>query len=267
MVSTRLARDIARLRAVAPRRAPVPETPAGLAEAVGLDLDRWQREYLESPSDRRLLLTSRQIGKSTVAAVGGLYDALIEPGALVLIVSPSERQSLEIFRKITGMYRALGLPVAPESERKMGLELLNGSRIEALPGSEKTIRGFSAPRRVIVDEASRVEDETFAGVLPMLATSGGSLDLLSTPAGSRGFFFDAYETGEWASWRVPATDVPHRIPPAFLREMRRTMDARVFAQEFMCEFLDVDDQVFSGDLIDAASGHEVEETGGFAWTA
>jgi hypothetical protein len=235
-----------------------------LAAALGIELDEWQREYLESTSKRRYLNCSRQGGKSSVSSISGLYDALSSPGSLVLVVAPSERQSLELFRKISDMYRELGHTVPADSERKLGMELLNGSRIEALPGSEKTIRCFSAPARVIVDEASRVEDDTFAAMLPMLAVSGGSLDLLSTPCGRRGFFFTASMEGDWKRWTVPATEI-ERITPEFLAEQRRLMGERWYRQEFMCEFMDTEDAVFDTEIIAAASGASVGATGGFEW--
>lgn len=264
----KLTRDLDRLRRQLPRRrAPVPETPVRLAEAVGLDLDNWQVEYLTSPSARRILNVTRQAGKSTAAAVSGLHDALKHPGALILIIAPSERQSLETFRKVSNMYARLGHVVPAESERKLGLELLNGSRIEALPGSEKTTRGFSAPRRIIADEAARIPDELFSAVMPMLSRSGGALDLLSTPNGRQGFFYETWTAGDWPGWEVPATAIPNRISAEFLDEQRRLMDDRHFRQEYMCQFLDVADQVFSGELIDQASGHEVNDTGGFSWAS
>lgn len=265
MSTASLSREVARLRLRAPRRRVlVPETPVKLAEEVGIELDGWQGEYLECPSNRRLLNCTRQGGKSTVSSLDGLHDALSVPGALVLIIAPSERQSLETFRKVADLYNRLGHSVPADSERKLGMELLNGSRIEGLPGSEKTIRGFSAPRRVIMDEASRIDDVTFTAVTPMLAVSGGSLDLLSTPAGKRGFFYNAATSGSWSRWTVPATEVP-RITPEFLEEQRRLMGERWFRQEFLCEFLDTDDAVFATDLIEQASGHEVSDTGGFDW--
>jgi hemolysin activation/secretion protein len=38
--------------------------------------------------------------------------------------------------------------------------------IEALPGSEKTVRGFSGTSLLIVDEAARVDDELYYAVGP-----------------------------------------------------------------------------------------------------
>jgi hypothetical protein len=61
---------------------------------------------------------------------------------------------------------------------------------EALPGTEKTIRGFSGAALLIVDEAARVDDALYYAVKPMLAVSGGSLLMLSTPYGRRGGFFE-----------------------------------------------------------------------------
>lgn len=53
----------------------------------------------------------------------------------------------------------------------MRLELANGSRFIALPGTEGTIRGYSGAKTGIVDEASRVDNALFAAVCPMLATT------------------------------------------------------------------------------------------------
>lgn len=110
------------------------------ARAVGLDEpDPWQEDLLRSESRRVLLNITRQGGKSTTAAMIALHRALYRPGSLVLALAPAERQSKELFSKITAFYRALGHAPAPDSDRKLGLELPNGSRIEALPGSEKPL--------------------------------------------------------------------------------------------------------------------------------
>src|SRR5215212_2763756 len=110
------------------------------AQALGVDPDSWQEDLLRSSSDRVLLNCSRQSGKSTVSAIIALHRALYHPGSLVLALAPALRQSQELFGKVAGFYRDLGRPVAPQGERKLSLELENGSRIITLPGSEKTIR-------------------------------------------------------------------------------------------------------------------------------
>jgi phage terminase large subunit-like protein len=129
------------------------------ARALGLEPDLWQEDLLRSPSDRVILNCCRQSGKSTMTAVIALHRALFRPGSLILCLAPALRQSQELFGKVLTFYRALDRPVPAQTERKLSLELENGSRIVTLPGTDKTIRGFSGAALLIVDEASRVEDE------------------------------------------------------------------------------------------------------------
>ena len=82
----------------------------------------------------------RQSGKSTMAGVFALHRALYFPGSLMPMLLPSERQSKELFSKVANFYRVLGEAVPADSDRKLGIELVNGSRIEALPGTEKMNR-------------------------------------------------------------------------------------------------------------------------------
>ena len=87
-----------------------------------------------------------------------LRSALLKAPALVLLLSPTLRQSAELFLKVTTLYRALGRPVATVRPRDnlLKLELANGSRILSLPGTEISARGFSAARLLVIDEAARV---------------------------------------------------------------------------------------------------------------
>jgi hypothetical protein len=236
----------------------VPEDPIALAGALGLELDPWQADLLRSTSDRVLLNCSRQSGKSTIAGVVALHRALCRPGSLVLILAPSERQAKETFSKVAVFYRLLGKTVATDSHRKMGMVLSNSSRIEALPGTEKTIRGFSGVDLLILDEASRVPDELYQAVRPMLAVSGGTLMMLSTPFGRRGVYFTAWEHGgdSWERYEVPASMCP-RITPEFLEEERKALPGFVFRAEYECSFEDTEDQLFPTDLIHAAVSNKV----------
>src|SRR5580693_6167674 len=85
--------------------------PALILRARGLAPDPWQRELLLCRDRQVLLNCTRQAGKSTVVSVLALHTALFTPGALVLLLSPSQRQSCEIFRKVLDAYRALGRPL------------------------------------------------------------------------------------------------------------------------------------------------------------
>ena len=164
------------------------------ARAVGIEPDDWQRDALRSAAPRQLYNCARQTGKSTVSAILATHTAIYEPGVLVLLISPTLRQSGELFRKCLEVYRAAQRLVPPDSETALTLALENGSRIVSLPGGKgHTIRGYSGVRLLVVDEASRVPDDLYISIRPFLATSAGRLVALSTPFGTRGWWWGGLE--------------------------------------------------------------------------
>ena len=183
-----------------------------------------------------------------MTAIVALHRALYHPGSLILCLAPALRQSQELFGKVLSFYRDLDRPIPAQAERKLSLELENESRIVTLPGTEKTIRGFSGAALLIVDEAARVADELYFAVRPMLAVSGGALMMLSTPYGKRGVFFE-----EWTGERVGALRGASReCPGSLLRFSRRSAGhcpARVYRQEYECSFEETEDQLFGYDLV------------------
>lgn len=232
--------------------------PVVLARRVGIEPDPWQADVLRSTEPRVLLNRSRQSGKSTVAAVVALHQALYTPRALVLLVSPSQRQSVELFRKLIVAYKALGRPVSADSENRMSLELDNGSRVVTLPGSESTVRGFSGVGLICIDEAARVEDPLYGALRPMLAVSGGRLIALSTPLAAAGWFYDAWRgTEKWRRVKIPANQCP-RITPEFLEEEQRTLGAYYFSSEYECVFNNAASSAFSAEDIEGAFKPELE---------
>jgi Terminase large subunit, T4likevirus-type, N-terminal len=227
------------------------------ARELGITPDAWQRQLLRSSSDRILLNCCRQSGKSTMAALLALHRALYHPRSLILCLAPALRQSQELFAKIASFYRDLGRPTPAHSEQRLSLELENGSRIVTLPGSEKTIRGFSGVDLLILDEAARVDDGLYYAIRPMLAVSGGALLMLSTPAGRRGVFWEEWTGGAlWERYEVPIEHVP-RISEEFIEEERRALPRRVFEQEYRCAFVEIEDAVFSLEDVDSSITAEV----------
>ena len=223
--------------------------PVKLARRIGLEPDPWQTRVLREPHHRELLVVHRQGGKSVTAAVRAVHAALYEK-ALVLVVSPSQRQSQELFRTVLGLYRSLGRPVPSESENALSITLENGSRVVALPADAVTIRGYSSAKLLIVDEAAWVSDDTLAAVRPMLAVSSGHMLAMSTPFGRRGWFYEASRSSEWRVTTVTADQCP-RITPEFLEAERAALGDWRFRQEYLCEFVDVAGLAFRADDIAA----------------
>jgi hypothetical protein len=226
--------------------------PSLLLLDAGLTPDPWQARTLQSQAMRTLLLCSRQAGKSLTAAALALREAILHEPALVLLLSPSERQSGELAQTVFRLYDAL--PDAPRARKRteLQLHLQNGSRIVALPENERTIRGYSGAALLVIDEAARVADALYYAVRPMLAVSGGKLVALSTPFGKRGWFYEEWETGQgWECVRVTAQQCP-RISPQFLAEEEASLGPRWFSQEYECDFSDAVGAVFSAEAIGAA---------------
>lgn len=233
--------------------------PVLLARAGGLTPDPWQAALLRSRARQMLLLCSRQAGKSRASAWLAVDEALHRSPALVLLLAPALRQSQELFRKVKETLRSLGGAAAPiVQESALGLELANGSRILSLPGTEATVRGYSNVALLVVDEAARVADPFYQAIRPMLAVSGGRIILLSTPFGKRGFFHHEYTAGgpDWQRVTVTAHVVP-RIDPAWLRAERDRIGDWWFRQEYLCEFVETEDQVFGYDMIMRAISSDV----------
>jgi len=218
-------------------------------KALDLEPDIWQQEVLRSDSKRILLNCSRQSGKSTVTSILALHTALYNEGSLVLCLSPTLRQSSELFRAVSRFY-GVDPSIPSKSESALRLELENGSRIVSLPGKEQNIRGMAKVALLIVDEAARVPDSLYYSVRPMLAVSNGRLIALSTPFGNRGWFHEAWHSSEaWQKWEIPASKCP-RIPAAFLEEERRVIGSFWYEQEYECKFLNSQTQVFRREDID-----------------
>jgi Terminase large subunit, T4likevirus-type, N-terminal len=229
--------------------------PCQIAVDCGLTLDEWQASLMRSTASRVLMCCARQTGKSTTAALVAIATAQ-QPNALVLLVSPSQRQSAELFRSLMVLYRRL--PNAPEirSESVLRVELVNGSRIVALPGESNTVRGYSGATLVVVDEGARVEPALWAAVRPMLATSNGRLICLSTPFGKNNYFYEAWHGDEsWHRVRVSADQCP-RISKDFLEEELRELGEQRFAEEYRLEFLEDGDQVIRTEFFDRAISTE-----------
>lgn len=224
-----------------------------------IEPDPWQAQVLRSDSRRLLLNCSRQSGKSTIAAVVALHRAIFYPNSLILLVSPSLRQSSELFRKVTDWINVLRERPERTEDNRLSCTFKNNSRIVSLPSKEETIRGFSGATLIIEDEASRVSDDLYRAVRPMLAVSGGRIILMSTPFGKRGHFFDEWSSGGkvWERIMIPATECP-RISQSFLDEERRALGEWWFKQEYLCVFTETTDQVFSYDLIAAAITDDIK---------
>lgn len=233
--------------------------PVAFSRKIGLEPDPWQAEVLRFEGKRLLLNCCRQSGKSTTTATKALHTGIYKPNSLILVVSPSLRQSQELFRKVKTAYAQLVNKPALVEDNKLSMQFSNGSRIISLPGDQATVRGYSGVNLLLEDEGAQVSDEFYFAILPMLVINDGQFIIMSTPYGKRGHFFQEWTEGgpDWKRIEISADKCP-RITDAELERQRRSLGDMFFRQEFLCEFCDTEEQTFGYDLVVRAFDETIE---------
>lgn len=237
--------------------------PVSWAEAVsGLKLDEWQKAVLRSDSQRLMLLCSRQSGKSEVVSL--VASSIAARGGAVIVVSPSLRQSANLFRRMRGHLQQAGIRFMRETTTE--INLAGGGWAVCLPGDRPSLlRGLSlrhaGESALVVDESAYVKDDLWPVASPMLAAAGegARLIMLTTPSGPIGEFHRAWSDEAYEAERVTVTamDCP-RISEAFLNEERSRL-GQLFRQEYLCEFISSTNSVFSADALAAMFAKPVNE--------
>lgn len=223
--------------------------PVAFAEnLLGFYPDPIQARILTAAAWRGLINCSRQWGKSTIMAIKALFEALAKDGTVVLVLCPSFHQAGEFFENLRTFLNELGIRPRSDGHNRISVRLPNGSRIIGLSGRSK-IRSYRHVSLLLVDEAAEVPEAAYCTIRPALATSGefgGKIWMMSTPQGRQGMFWHAWENegDRWTRFTVPATQCP-RIAPAFLEEERSILGERVFAQEYLCRFIEAPDCILN----------------------
>ena len=223
----------------------------------GFRCDSQQAALFRQAGSRIMLNCSRQSGKSIITALKVVHCAVWRPGSTIVVTAPVKQQTREFIRKVRNFACIAGLALSGD---KFSVLFRNGSRVVGVAADEDTIRGFSSVALVVIDEAARVADDVYYSLLPMLAVSGGSLWILSTPKGKRGFFYHEWaksNSSTWVRFSVKASDCP-RIPPLFLEEQKARMGSRFYAQEYDCLFVELDRGLFDPDVVRRAFRKDVK---------
>src|SRR5947209_17703536 len=97
-------------------------------ERLGFQPEPKQQELLECRAKNVLLNCCRQWGKSTITAVAAVHRAVTQPGSLVLVASPSARQSGEFVRKAKPFVLQLGIKPRGDGDNDMSIQLRSEER-------------------------------------------------------------------------------------------------------------------------------------------
>ena len=234
--------------------------PSKFVEVVlGKEPFGYQQEVIDAESDRIAFVSGRQVGKSKTASWYALHHALTNPGNTTLITAPTRRQSSELFKKMKKEIAGSAIPDdlwGISRQTRTVIEFDNGSRVLCLPAGEdgSNIRGYAADL-IIVDEAAFIPDEVFyQALLPMLATTDGTMLLLSTPFGSSGFLYDAFHNDleeEYFTKRVATYRNP-TVSDAFISNQQQQLSSIDFKQEILGQFVESASSFFTAEVIDQA---------------
>ena len=199
----------------------------------------------------RVIRKSRQIGITTTIAHEAVWKAYTTPNRVILIVSPSDRQSKNVMDRLQNIINA-NETLHREMIRNNTSEvkLSNGSVIMALPNNPDRLRGFTATD-IYLDEAAHFLNDApvMAAIKPMLIASKGTFTVVSTPYGKRGIFWEQYQIAvnqQGVDPTVRAYDLfPSTISPLItqdelLKEQDRLYDLE-YKQEYLGEFVEQTD--------------------------
>jgi phage terminase large subunit-like protein len=227
-------------------------SPSKFCKAVlGLKPYPYQEKFLEDKSKYIVACAGRQVGKSLISAAKALWFSRVHRDTTTLIVSSTQRQSSLMFDKILKYVDASDPEfIAVQRKTRTMIRLENGSEMIALPCGRhgNSLRGHTA-HLIIVDEAAFVPEEVIKEVLtPMLATTGGSMIMLSTPYDKGHYFYQAFNSSNWSKYHFKTSDNP-KVSKEFLEQQREEIGELQFRQEYLAEFVDDEDTYFPMTLL------------------
>ena len=231
-----------------------------------LTLDKWQKEYVfePDPNSDNFLLCTRQGGKTT-----GMSQRAVElctnhykKGEYVMINSITEKQAYLMLAKAL-IYAKVKYPDmiilhGKDKPTKHIINFKNGTGILCYAAGDtgEGLRGFTI-KKLMIDEGSRMSEEYFIAVLPMLSVVNGSMDIASTPKGklhkdgTEKYFYKCSLNPKFKKYYISAEDCP-RHSKEFLEEAEKRMSKLAYAQEFLALFTDALTTLFPKELLDKA---------------
>lgn len=185
----------------------------------------------------------RRTGKTRLGCACAVQAAWPRSPYPVWWVAPSYPYTQVAWRYLREKLR--GISIIRESEKI--LEFPGGNFIQVKSADNPDSLRSEGLTRVIVDEAAYVLKEAWHECLrPALMDCRGDALFLSTPHGMNWFwevFQLEHSDPDWKSWQLPTSANPF-IDPSEIDNLRRTMAERVFQQEVMAQFIEMEGVLF-----------------------
>lgn len=186
----------------------------------------------------RILNCGRRWGKTQCAIAEGLKLSFKETNQRGWIVSPTYPLSQEDWRTLKDLTPPKLIKDELKAERKF--VFINGSEIEFKSAdNEGGLRGAGL-NWCILDEASRIKEDSWNALRPALSDKQGKGIFISTPKGKNWFyrlFLKGKEGDKYESWHFPSNTNPY-FPEEEWLEAKETYPTDWFSQEYEANFLD-----------------------------
>ena len=192
-----------------------------------------------------VILASRQLGKTTVAAMYILWFAMFNKVKKCIIASKAMQHATEIMSRIKYSYEQLPdwIKAGCKFYNRTSIEFDNGSVIRCEATSEKTGRGES-PAIMFIDEIAfisrSIQDAMWASIAPALST-GGKFIITSTPNGDTDLFATIWNGAQiGANSFMPIKVMWYQHPDrgeAYYKEMLGKLGPIKTRAELDCEFV------------------------------
>ena len=237
----------------------------------------YQQRWVRDGSRFKIGMWSRQTGKSFATAAEAVFDCIEKPNVRWVVLSAGERQALEWMEKAKfwvdafKKLRHLDEPVFSEalnavdaSLSKADVRFANGSRITAIPANPATARGYSC--NLILDEFAIHENpfEIWAAIIPSINSPHGGekrVRIVSTPKGRGNKFADLWEHNDaYSKHKETIEDAVREGLKVDIEQMRAAVDDDdIWAQEFMCEFIDNTSVLLPYEMIGKCESNEISD--------
>jgi hypothetical protein len=191
-----------------------------------------------------IVLKSRQLGLSTLAAAYSIWMAIFRKDKNILVIATKLKVAQNFIKKVG--FALAKLPpwlVLPEitGNNKQQIEFSNGSQIKSIPTSEDAGRS-EALSLVIIDEAAFIRNfESIWTSLYSTLSTGGRGIILSTPNGVGDKYHEIYSQAELGKNKFNPIKLLWDVHPErdqkWFEEESKNMSPKQVAQELMCDFV------------------------------
>jgi hypothetical protein len=203
--------------------------------------------FADSEHKFGVVATGRQFGKSLLAQNLMLYWLLKSPNKKGAWITPVYNQCKKIFQELTSAAHDI---IISQNKADLTITFINGSTLQFLSTDNyNTIRGFSF-HYMVIDEAAFIKEEAInEAVMPTLTALGKKCLIISTPK-SKNWFYHYFLRGNtpnnvYIAFKGISRDNPY-VSKDFLIEQHKSLPRDIYEQEYLAEFTDAGNDVFTG---------------------